>query len=77
MKIEDAREHTEHLCDVWPTDERDEHIGVIAELDEENGSVLVSGVPAYGERWFPIADVTTNCKVVSFYHRARPEPTDA
>lgn len=63
MRIEDARRHAQHLCDVWPTDETDEHIGVIEKLDIRRQRLTVSGHPEYPAREFWISEVETSCKI--------------
>jgi hypothetical protein len=73
MKIEDAREHAEHLCDVWT----DEHIGVIEQLREHAAEPMafVSGHPEYPGKWIFVAELGTSCKLHTHYHRSAP--TDA
>jgi hypothetical protein len=65
MQLIDARRHAEHLCDVYPSDPDVEHIGVIGSIRIIRGqwSALVGGHPEYGDRWFPVADLATSCKV--------------
>lgn len=68
MNRAEAMRHAEHMCDVYSTDRDDDHIGVISDLNLPtplNGTpmALVSGHPMHGDKWFPIADLTTSCKV--------------
>jgi hypothetical protein len=32
MDVADARRHAEHLCDVYPTDDAIDHVGVIERM---------------------------------------------
>jgi hypothetical protein len=61
MNIEQAGTHAEHLCDVWPIDPTDEHIGVISEL--KGSRVLVAGHPDFPGRWFNVSAIETNCRL--------------
>lgn len=65
MTLEEAKRHAEHLCDVWPIDENDEHCGVIIHVGENDmrGQVLSGGHPEYGPRWFSPAAIETNCQI--------------
>lgn len=66
MTLAEAIRHMEHLCDVFPIDEYDEHIGVIEKIQNSSLGwlVKVSGHPEYGTRWFLPAALCTTCKVV-------------
>jgi hypothetical protein len=61
MTNEEAQRHASHLCDVFPADERDEHIGVIEEL--RHGDALIGGHPEYRARWIPVAQLATSCRI--------------
>lgn len=65
MNLSDARRHADHLCDVYPTDENVEHIGVMESVRIVKGkwSALVSGHPEYAAKWFPIVELSTSCKI--------------
>ena len=59
MTKSEAKRHGQHLCDVWSLSE--DHLGVIEKVHGERAKV--SGHPVYGDRWFPLTDLGTNCKV--------------
>lgn len=69
MTLEEAKRHAEHLCNVWPIDENDEHCGVIEEVSVHDyviaqaAIVKVSGHPTYGTRWFFLHEIETNCQI--------------
>lgn len=70
MTPEQARQHAEHLCDVWAdVDDDDIHVGVIEHI-ATNGTATVAGHPSYGTRTLPIADLSTACRI----GQLSPEP---
>jgi hypothetical protein len=61
MTKTEAKRHARHLCDVFPIDEEDEHIGVITYV--RGDLVMVSGHPEYGPRMFTPEELTTSCTI--------------
>ena len=65
MELRDAKRHAEHLCDVFPADDTDEHCGVIERFRTRKGvrEALVGGHPAYPDRWIPVSALATVCTI--------------
>lgn len=63
MTLTEARRHALHLCDVYPTTDDVDHIGVIDRV--RNGKAFVSGHPGHPGQWFDIANLATSCKIDS------------